>query len=314
MELDWLETFLAVIDQGGFTAASEHIHRSQSRVSAHIAGLERALGVQLIDRHRRPAALTDAGLVLSRHARAVLAELAAARSAIDALRSVDEHTLVLLTTPWIGAAVLPQLLPGLLNRWPSARLSVVESGWADRHSIAASGAFSIAILPALDQPLQSGLHERVLWRDRLQVVVPAEDPLANGAAPVAFDTLAERRVLLGAGIDAGSLVGAGIASEAAALTSTATLVELVRNGVGSGLDSAVAIRQVDTAGLAVLDVASEPVVDVAVYWHDALPAQPMGRAALEAVAGLALPPGGVSPVRRPESYQTLGDQAGQALA
>src|SRR6476469_4331633 len=72
VELDWLETFLAVVDQGGFTAASEHIHRSQSRVSAHIAGLERALGVQLIDRHRRPAALTDAGVVLSRHARAVL--------------------------------------------------------------------------------------------------------------------------------------------------------------------------------------------------------------------------------------------------
>src|SRR4051812_42443921 len=104
VELDWLETFLAVIDQGGFTAASEHIHRSQSRVSAHIAGLERALGVQLIDRHRRPAALTDAGLVLSRHARAVLAELAAARSAIDTLRSVDEQSVLVLTTPWIGSA------------------------------------------------------------------------------------------------------------------------------------------------------------------------------------------------------------------
>src|SRR4051812_38883747 len=58
VELDWLETFLAVVDRGGFTAASEQIHRSQSRVSAHIAALERHLGVQLIDRSRRPAVAT----------------------------------------------------------------------------------------------------------------------------------------------------------------------------------------------------------------------------------------------------------------
>ena len=55
VELDWLETFLAVVDRGGFTAASAQVHRSQSRVSAHIAALERELGVQLIDRARRPA-------------------------------------------------------------------------------------------------------------------------------------------------------------------------------------------------------------------------------------------------------------------
>ena len=54
MELDWLRTFLAVLDRGGFSAAAAQVHRSQSRVSAHIAALERELGVTLIDRSRRP--------------------------------------------------------------------------------------------------------------------------------------------------------------------------------------------------------------------------------------------------------------------
>ena len=49
-----MRTFLAVLDRGGFTAASEQVHRSQSRVSAHVAALERELGVTLIDRSRRP--------------------------------------------------------------------------------------------------------------------------------------------------------------------------------------------------------------------------------------------------------------------
>ena len=63
---DWLETFLAVVDRGVFTAASEQIHRSQSRVSAHIAALERQLGVRLLDRTRRPATPTPAGEVFAR--------------------------------------------------------------------------------------------------------------------------------------------------------------------------------------------------------------------------------------------------------
>ena len=62
MELDWLRTFLAVLDSGGFSAAAEQVHRSQSRVSAHIAALERELGVTLIDRGKRPACVTHAGV------------------------------------------------------------------------------------------------------------------------------------------------------------------------------------------------------------------------------------------------------------
>ena len=94
MELDWLETFLAVVDRGGFTAASEHVHRSQSRVSAHIAGLERELGVRLIDRTRRPATVTPAGQVLARHAREIVAGVGSARSAVGALRAMDARVAV----------------------------------------------------------------------------------------------------------------------------------------------------------------------------------------------------------------------------
>ena len=75
VELDWLETFLAVVDRGGFAAASEAVHRSQSRVSAHIAALERDLGVRLIDRAHRPARLTAAGEVFARHAREKASQL-----------------------------------------------------------------------------------------------------------------------------------------------------------------------------------------------------------------------------------------------
>ena len=69
--LEWLTSFLAVVDFGGFAAGAEATYRSQPRVSAHVAQLERHLGVVLIDRHERPVRLTEAGIAFLEHARAV---------------------------------------------------------------------------------------------------------------------------------------------------------------------------------------------------------------------------------------------------
>ena len=107
VELDWVETFLAVVDRGGFTAASSQVHRSQSRVSAHIAALERELGVQLIDRTRRPATLTPAGRVFAQHAREIIATVGSARAAVGVLRAMNEDSLPVLTTPCIGGSLFP---------------------------------------------------------------------------------------------------------------------------------------------------------------------------------------------------------------
>src|SRR3954452_149850 len=80
VELVWLETLLAVVDRGGFTAASATLHRSQSRVSAHVAALERELGVRLFDRSRRPTTLTPAGEVFLPYARAAVQNIASAKA------------------------------------------------------------------------------------------------------------------------------------------------------------------------------------------------------------------------------------------
>ena len=48
--MDWIVSFVAVARHGGFSAAAKATFRSQSRISEHIAELEKALGVQLFDR------------------------------------------------------------------------------------------------------------------------------------------------------------------------------------------------------------------------------------------------------------------------
>lgn len=60
-QTDWLETFVSVIDHGSFSEAARALHRAQSRVSTHVAALERALGGILMDRSHRPVRPTELG-------------------------------------------------------------------------------------------------------------------------------------------------------------------------------------------------------------------------------------------------------------
>lgn len=59
--LEWLETFLAIVETGSLTRAGERIARSQSAVSLQLRQLESVVGAPLFDRRGRSVTLTVAG-------------------------------------------------------------------------------------------------------------------------------------------------------------------------------------------------------------------------------------------------------------
>src|SRR5712671_4094685 len=65
LKVSWLRSFLAVAERGGFGAATSTLHLSQSRVSAHISGLEELLGFALFERRVRPTVLTEPGRIFA---------------------------------------------------------------------------------------------------------------------------------------------------------------------------------------------------------------------------------------------------------
>jgi DNA-binding transcriptional LysR family regulator len=69
--LDQLRTFIAAVDEGGFSAAGRKLRRAQSVVSQTLANLEAQLGVKLFDRSARYPRLTDEGRSLLADARSV---------------------------------------------------------------------------------------------------------------------------------------------------------------------------------------------------------------------------------------------------
>jgi DNA-binding transcriptional LysR family regulator len=77
-DLDGLQTFVEVIERGGFTAAAKRLGVSKSIASRRVARLEAALGSRLLNRTTRGMALTDVGQAFFERCRTVLAELEAA--------------------------------------------------------------------------------------------------------------------------------------------------------------------------------------------------------------------------------------------
>jgi DNA-binding transcriptional LysR family regulator len=82
MDLEDLRTFVDAADAGGVSAAARRLGVSKSIVSRRLFRLEAELGIQLLARTTRGAALTEAGVTFREHAGRVCAEIDAARETI----------------------------------------------------------------------------------------------------------------------------------------------------------------------------------------------------------------------------------------
>lgn len=69
MDIDQARTFLAIAAHGSFLAAAEHLHVTQSTVSARIQRLEGELGIRLFVRNRAGASLSVGGQRFAEYAK-----------------------------------------------------------------------------------------------------------------------------------------------------------------------------------------------------------------------------------------------------
>lgn len=75
MNINQLQYFVSVADYRSFTQAAEKHFLSQTAITLQVKALEDSIGVQLIDRKKRPIELTAAGQVFLKEAKAVLSRM-----------------------------------------------------------------------------------------------------------------------------------------------------------------------------------------------------------------------------------------------
>lgn len=125
MELHQLRCFLAVIDEGGFNRATTRLHITQPALSYQIKQLEGELGTSLF--HRRPGGVspTEAGRILSQHARNVMESVRRAQRAVEELAEGVVGEIRIGTVNSVGIHFLPHVLWSIRERYPAIRPSVL---------------------------------------------------------------------------------------------------------------------------------------------------------------------------------------------
>jgi len=107
MELNQLETFLAVAEERSFSRAAVKLHRTQPAVSQVIRKLEASVGETLFDRAARDGSLTAAGVLLRDYALRLMALRREASSALDELKSLERGSLQLAANEYTCMYLLP---------------------------------------------------------------------------------------------------------------------------------------------------------------------------------------------------------------
>ena len=170
---------------GSFSAAADTLGMTQSAVSQQIAALERDVGLPVVRRGTRPVELTEAGSVLTRHARGILARLETVEQEVAEIGERRRRRLRFGCFPTVLGTLMPAAFARFRRLHPDVRLTVVddhlhrlaprlESGELDL-----AGIYDHEALPDLG----AGNFERVpLLTDRFQAVLPAGHPLSRRRA------------------------------------------------------------------------------------------------------------------------------------
>jgi DNA-binding transcriptional LysR family regulator len=121
-----LAIFLAVVDEGGFSRASDELGISQPAVSQAVGELEAGLGIALFFRIGRSVRLTPAGEALVLPARQVQRDLQNARLAVTDITELGSGRLDLACLPTLAAAPLAPLVGAFRLRHPDVSISLAD--------------------------------------------------------------------------------------------------------------------------------------------------------------------------------------------
>jgi DNA-binding transcriptional LysR family regulator len=199
VRIEQLEYVAAVARLGSFRRAADELHISQPALSGSIRSLERELGVDLLDRGRHGARMSDSGRELFPYILTLL-------DSHDRLRSAagdQHHSVRLVRLGTVSAATAPLLAPTIQQfrqSHPQTQVEVIGAQQAEIHRGVLEGGFDLGLVNYLDgDDLPPELETTPLLRGRAVVVLRADSALARRAVVRTADLLAEPLIVMRAG-------------------------------------------------------------------------------------------------------------------
>jgi len=285
METRLLRSFVVLAEERHFGRAASRLHIAQPALSQQLNRLERETGAPLLERSTRRVDLTEAGLLLQKRARGILAALD--RTAADlGLLAAGRAGRVRLG--FVGTAtydVLPRVAHRIRSELPDIELDLRGEllGPALLDAVR-DGELDIAVArPAPSTP--ENLVIRPLRDEPLMAVLPADHPRAGDSrvrvsdlagVPLVTHPAGHRSMMQPLALD--TCHRAGFAPEIVEVGETGTLVVFVAAGLGFGLVPA-PVRALRLDGVSYVPLAGDPVTVPLVLAHRPEPPPAVARVA-----------------------------------
>ena len=185
---------VAVADLRNFRRAAERCHVSQPSLSAQIAEIEAALGVQLFERDRRGVMITTAGSELIERMRRVLVEADDVSKSAQRFLDPLAGTLRVGVIPTIGPYLLPAAATALRKELPRLAVAWLEDKTEALVRRIRHGDLDGAFL-ALESDIGDFAYEKI-EQDPFVVAMPPDHRLGGSSAPIPFSRLRGEHILL----------------------------------------------------------------------------------------------------------------------
>ncbi len=253
MDLIWLEDFLAVVDEGGFSRAAERRNVTQPALSRRIKSLEDWLGTALFERSSHTLTLTAAGETFRPVAEDIVRRIRRGREeALEAAR-LKAGTVVFASTHALSQTFFPTWIREIAAKGTDPAVQIVAANFAgcERLLLEAQAHFLLSHYhPSLSSRLDDDRFQRVQLDTEVLIPVCAPrrhaegNPAGQSPSTALYDLSSSAETAIpylayhpGSGI--GRIVGAFLAGRKAPTTLAPSffapvmlLIDMAREGKG----------------------------------------------------------------------------------
>lgn len=131
MRLEYIKSFISVVNCKSFLGAAKETFLSQPTISTHIKQLEEELGVQLLIRSTKKVILSEAGVIFYPFAVRLLETEREALAQLHKNEETVKGTVTIATSSVPGNYILPQFLSHIKKTYPELTFRIQEADSED---------------------------------------------------------------------------------------------------------------------------------------------------------------------------------------
>ena len=188
LKLPLLRVADALEAHGSLLKASSALGVGQPALTRSLQELEEIVGARLFERHARGVRATEAGRVVIRLARRVLADLRRADEELDLVGNPEGGT--------VAIGVLPGALIRLKQRHPAIQVRLQQGRTEELLPLLAAGEVEMVLGRLYPPATPDGFLREALWEEPVSILARADHPILATSGPVTREALARHDLVL----------------------------------------------------------------------------------------------------------------------